>query len=171
MNIGLPVHQERNRNDFLIWPALILSGAWFSVHNLEYGLDVYHIPEEHGQYRAHWGGLPWEFRPLSLLIGMLAGVALSEGDIRQRIINGFGKGFYIAFVVLHSGLFGTLGCLRMTNKGLAEPGQYMPLVGTGLTLLLQYRKTVRKLPGAAWKRAKNVGTLISGRNLAVDYAN
>ena len=169
LNVGTPVDEQADRNDFTSWPALTLASLWGLIRALEWGLDVYDIPLKHPQYSTTWACLPPWSRPLSFPIGMLAGIALSEGDIRQRIENGFGKGFYIAFAVLHSGLFGTWGSLRMTDKKLSESGQYVPLMSTVLTLLCQYHKDLIDLFMATPNRAQNVRLFLTRRNVTVNF--
>jgi hypothetical protein len=138
------------------WLPIIFLLALALGRALEHHATTYEIPRESPQYRMTWNPLiPKPFRPVSLGMGVLYGILSTGGNLRNRCTEGFIKIVWMSNVLLHCGLFGTLGPLRLTNKHIKDREQLIPLVVSVLVVIWQYSRELVKMPRAALKRIEN----------------
>ncbi|KAK4899256.1 hypothetical protein LTR27_003488 [Elasticomyces elasticus] len=164
MNIGtdaqhtLPTTERLEARDpFEYWPAIVLFLAWALGRASEIGRNAYYPSRRHCEHPVWWKPLiPYELRPISFPCGMILGILTTQGRLKTRLFKGFSKGFWIAFAILHCGLFGTVGPLRLTDKSMGDPEQWLPLAIAVLGSFGQYWADIRALPHAAKDRVWNV---------------
>jgi len=100
--------------------------------------------------------VPYDFRPLSLLVGVLFGILTTAGTLKTRLQSSFPKIVWTSFFVLHSGLFGTVGPLRLTNLDPRTADQWIPFTLVFGGVLWQYQEEFKCLPKAVKSRAVNM---------------
>lgn len=149
--------QPETRDPFEYWPAIVLFLAWAIGRASEIGRDAYYPSRRYSEHPVWWRPvIPYELRPITFPCGMIIGILSTRGRLKTRLFRGFSKGFWIAFALLHSGLFGTVGALRLTNKSMSDPEQWLPVVIAVLGSIGQYWAELRALPHACKERIWNV---------------
>jgi hypothetical protein len=159
---GLPmVNKQMDLDPYLYWPPFIFLLTWLLGRALDHipgkehipEQQVYVIPRSHPQFKLHWDPLvPYELRPLSLPAGLILGMWSTPGSLSDRFINGFPKIVWICFILLHSGLWGTVSPLRLTNQELTARDQWIPLLLALIGTCWQYSTDLKKSPWAVGRR-------------------
>lgn len=138
---------------YLHWLPWIFVLAFSVGRALEQHIDRYVIPLKSEHYKMMWDPvIPKEWRPISLVIGLAFGLLSSRGSLKRRCEKGWIKVVWMSNVILHSGLFGTLGPLRLTDKDPRAIGQWLPFVFVVVGTCVQYWRDLVKFPAAARKR-------------------
>ncbi|PVH76584.1 hypothetical protein DL98DRAFT_574259 [Cadophora sp. DSE1049] len=142
---------------YLYWLPFIFFLAFSVGRALERHIDRYVIPLESEHYKLTWNPvIPKEYRPISLGVGLLFGLLSSHGNLKSRCEEGWIKVVWMSNVILHSGIFGTLGPLRLTDKDPTSVGQWLPFVIFVIGTCWQYWRDLVNLPAAARKRFSNI---------------
>lgn len=155
----LPVREadQPSREPYVFWVPIIMLFAWGIGRALEHDKHVYIAPRYvNDAENLQWRGVPYEYRPLSLAVGVLLGFFSVPGTWRDRLAEGFPCTVWSSFFLLHSGLFGTLTPLRLTGNSLTDRDQWFPLVLSIVAVVWQYWGDICYIPWAFCKRAGNV---------------
>lgn len=150
--------ESRYHSPYSYWPPLVFIFAWAFGRALEHNHDFYVLPRDHPEYKCTWKPLiPYEFRYISLPIGIIIWLATTRGGPLNRISEGILKVFWLSSMVLHNGLFGTVSPFRLTALDIRSWDQWGQLAFVSVpTVLLIYWRDFLLLPKASWTRAKNV---------------
>jgi len=118
--------------------AVIFFLAWSIGRVIEHGHESYTVPPQHPQYWHTWKAIPREYRPVAYIFGIIIGLVTTRGTLVHKLQYGFVKMVWISFVILHSGLFGTIKPLRLTDKSPYAPEELLPFLFVAISLSWQY---------------------------------
>jgi hypothetical protein len=141
------------------WPPFVFAAVWCASRALEYqpGRDHYVVPRRHKQFTLTWAEIiPYASRPISLPIGIVFGVLTTAGSLQARLRKSFPKVVWTSYFVLHSGAFGTVGPLRITNLDPRSADQWVPFTFAVAGAIWQYWREVQWLPTAIKERLANL---------------
>ncbi len=103
-----------------------------------HGHESYTIPLRYPQYWHVCKAIPHEYRPVSFIFDIVIGLMTTRGTFVHKLQYGFVKMVWISFVILHSGLFGTVKPLRLTDKSPFAPEELFPFLFVAVSLSWQY---------------------------------
>lgn len=141
-----------SQRQYRYWQPQIFFLAFFLGRALEVHATRYGIPEMSPEYKISWQAwIPHMYKPVTLAVGIAFGLLTSKGSLKDRFAEGMIKIVWMSNVLCHSGIFGTLGPLRLTNKDPRDREHWITFLVAVIGVVWQYWREVVRFPKAVWK--------------------
>lgn len=103
----------------------------------------------------HWDPIiDPKYRWATVPVGICLAFLTTPRPWSNRLWRGFPKMFYLSEILLHTGLFGTLGPFKLTSTDFRKTYQWVPFAITVIGTAYQYWLHLKKSPTVVWERMR-----------------